>query len=104
MAFQELLNVHSLKHVEQKAFDGGVSHRGFPGCVDCRAVLKAGDATNLGHAQSTLRLLVRTWCILALLFRVQRSVSGALVRGPVESTFGGDSSRRNTHLNYQIKQ
>ena len=24
-----------VKHVEQKAFDGGVSHRGFPGCVDC---------------------------------------------------------------------
>ena len=21
--------------MEQKAFDGGVSHRGFPGCVDC---------------------------------------------------------------------
>ena len=35
MAFQELLKVHSVKHVEQKAFDGGVSHRGFPGCVDC---------------------------------------------------------------------
>ena len=37
MAFQELLKVHSVKHVEQKAFDGGVSHRGFPGCVDCRS-------------------------------------------------------------------
>ena len=36
MALQELLKVHSVKHVEQKAFDGGVSHRGFPGCVDCR--------------------------------------------------------------------
>ena len=35
MAFQELLRVRSVKHVEQKAFDGGVSHRGFPGCVDC---------------------------------------------------------------------
>ena len=27
--------VRSVKHVEQKAFDGGVSHRGFPGCGDC---------------------------------------------------------------------
>ena len=36
MAFRELLKVHSVKHVEQKAFDGGVSNRGFPGCVDCR--------------------------------------------------------------------
>ena len=35
MAFQELLRVRSVKHVKQKAFDGGVSHRGFPGCVDC---------------------------------------------------------------------
>ena len=34
MAFQELLKV-CVEHVEQKAFDGGVSHRGFPGCVDC---------------------------------------------------------------------
>ena len=38
MAFQELLKVRSVKHVEQKAFDGGVSHRGFPGCADCTAV------------------------------------------------------------------
>ena len=38
MAFQELLRVRSVKHVEQKAFDGGVSHRGFPGCVDCSLV------------------------------------------------------------------
>ena len=36
MAFQELLRVRSVKHVEQKASDGGVSHGGFPGCVDCR--------------------------------------------------------------------
>ena len=35
MAFQELSRVRSVKHVEQKAFDGGVSHRGCPGCVDC---------------------------------------------------------------------
>ena len=35
MAFQELLRVRSVKHVEQKAFDGGVSHHGFPACVDC---------------------------------------------------------------------
>ena len=35
MAFQELLKVHSVKHVEQKAFHGGGSHRGVPGCVDC---------------------------------------------------------------------
>ena len=27
--------MRSVKHVEQKSFDGGVSHRGFPGCVDC---------------------------------------------------------------------
>ena len=27
-----------VKHVEQKAFDGGVSHRGFPGCVECSPV------------------------------------------------------------------
>ena len=38
MAFQELLKVRSAKYVEQKAFDGGVSHRGSPGCVDCVAV------------------------------------------------------------------
>ena len=35
MALHELLRVCSVTHVEQKAFDGGVSHRGFPGCVDC---------------------------------------------------------------------
>ena len=35
MAFHELLRVRSVKHVEQKAFSGGGSHRGFPGCVDC---------------------------------------------------------------------
>ena len=38
MPFQELLRVRSVQHVEQRAFDGGVSHRGFPGCVDCRAM------------------------------------------------------------------
>ena len=35
MAFHELLRVRSVKHVEQNAFDGGVSHRGFPVGVDC---------------------------------------------------------------------
>ena len=34
MAFQKLLRVRTVKHVEQNAFHGGVSHRGFPGCVD----------------------------------------------------------------------
>ena len=32
--------MHSVKDVEQKAFDGGVSHRGFPGCVDCSCVVR----------------------------------------------------------------
>ena len=36
-AFEEVLKVQSAKHVEQKAFDGRVSHRGFPACVDCRS-------------------------------------------------------------------
>ena len=35
MAFQELLRVRSVKHLEQEEFDGGVRHRGFPACVDC---------------------------------------------------------------------
>ena len=43
MAFQELLRVRSVKHVEQKAFDGGVSHRGFPARVDCRHRLGRGE-------------------------------------------------------------
>ena len=50
MAFQELLNVHGVKHVEQKAFDGGVSHRGIPGCVDCSPgprVLGCGGAPHV---------------------------------------------------------
>ena len=32
----EILKVHIGQHVEQKAFDGRVSHRGFPACADCR--------------------------------------------------------------------
>jgi hypothetical protein len=43
MAFQELLKVHNGKHVEQNAFDGRVSHRGFPVCVDCIAKLQGRD-------------------------------------------------------------
>ena len=35
MVFYELLRMRSVKHVEKMAFDGGVSHRCFPGCVDC---------------------------------------------------------------------
>ena len=46
MAFHELLRVRSVKHVEQNAFDGGVSHRGFPGCVDC----SPGEASATGVA------------------------------------------------------
>ena len=36
IACEEVLQDHSAKHVEQKVFDGQVSHRGFPDCVDCR--------------------------------------------------------------------
>ena len=49
MAFQELLRVRSIKHVEQKAFDGGVSHRGFPGCVDGRRRLSERAALAFQH-------------------------------------------------------
>ena len=40
MAFKQLLKVRSAKCVDQKAFDGRVSHRGFPACVDCREDLE----------------------------------------------------------------
>ena len=48
MAFQELLRVRSVKHVEQKAFDGGVSHRGFPACVDYSDGLESTAARRNG--------------------------------------------------------
>ena len=48
MAFQELLRVRSVKHVEQNAFDGGVSHRGFPGCVDCPSARSGSGARSRG--------------------------------------------------------
>ena len=52
MAFHELLRVRSVKHVEQKAFDGGVSRRGFPGCVDCRALRNTGHYSGRRQALS----------------------------------------------------
>ena len=57
MAFQELLKVHSVKHAEQKAFDGGVSHRGFPGCVDCCSGLRS-NACNCTGSAARLEILV----------------------------------------------
>ena len=51
MAFQELLRVRSVKYVEQKAFDGGVSHRGFPGCVDCRPAHNLGGGVDENDTQ-----------------------------------------------------
>ena len=45
MAFQEPWKVQSVKHVEQKAFVDGVSHRGFPGCVDWSSLSSTGRAS-----------------------------------------------------------
>ena len=46
MALQDLLKVHAVKQVDQKAFDGRVNHRGFPNlrCVQVPAELATGLA------------------------------------------------------------
>ena len=49
MAFQQLLRVCSVKHVEQKAFESGLSHRGFPGCVDWSCQLGEAPTARYHH-------------------------------------------------------